>query len=138
MGFIMGTVWFPVKGYFMEQTVLFGERLREERQRLSLNQTAMGELGGVTKKTQMLYESSTRAPDADYLAAIASAGADVLYIITGMRGENTASTPTELAYLRNCRVLPTQEAKQAGLDILVTLRKAYGVELYPTEEGKEK
>jgi len=119
----------PCQGVFMEQTVHFGDRLREERQRFGLNQTAMGELGGVTKKTQMLYESSTRAPDAEYLAAIAAAGADVLYILTGMRGENTASSPMELAYLRNCRALPNQEARQAGLNGLVALRNAYGVQL---------
>lgn len=115
----------------MERTVSFGDRLREERQRLGLSQTAIGELGGVTKKTQMLYESSSRTPDANYLAAIASAGADVLYILTGMRGENIANTPTELAYLRNCRAFPNAEARQAGLNGLVALRKAYGVNELP-------
>lgn len=115
-----------------------GERLREERERLGLSQTAFGELAGVGRKSQFNYEENERSPDADYLSAIASAGADALYILTGMRGENIANTPTELAYLRNCRALPSQEAKQAGLNGLVALRKAYGVELYPTgEEGNE-
>jgi len=59
--------------------------LREERQRLDLNQTQLGETGGVTKKTQMLYEAGDRYPDAAYLAAIAAAGADVRYIVTGER-----------------------------------------------------
>lgn len=69
----------------MEQTVSIGGRLREERQRLDMNQTQFGERGGVTKKTQMLYESGERFPDAAYLAAIAGVGADVCYIVTGAR-----------------------------------------------------
>lgn len=69
----------------MNHTVSIGERLREERLRLDLNQTQIGERGGVTKKTQMLYEAGDRFPDAAYLAAIAAAGADVRYVVTGDR-----------------------------------------------------
>jgi len=65
--------------------VSIGERLREERQRLGLSQPAFGEIAGVTKKTQMLYESGERSPDAAYLSAMAGAGADVRYIVTGER-----------------------------------------------------
>lgn len=63
--------------------VSIGERLRDERQRLKLSQTAFGERGGVTKKTQMLYEGNERFPDAQYLTAVAEAGVDVLYVLTG-------------------------------------------------------
>ena len=35
----------------------------------------------------MLYEAGERSPDAAYLAAIAAAGADVLYILTGERSQ---------------------------------------------------
>lgn len=69
----------------MEQTVSIGMRLREERQRLGMSQPVFGEVGGVTKKTQMLYESGERMPDAEYLAAITLAGVDVLYVLTGDR-----------------------------------------------------
>jgi len=69
----------------MNQSVSFGDRLREERVRLRLNQTKFGELGGVSKKTQMLYESSERSPDATYLSAIADADVDVSYVLTGNR-----------------------------------------------------
>ncbi len=62
-----------------------GERLREERQRLDMNQTELGERGGVQKRAQINYEAGDRFPDASYLAAIATAGADVRYIITGSR-----------------------------------------------------
>lgn len=69
----------------MDQTVSMGDRLREERQRLGLNQTEFGAIGGVTKKTQMLYESGDRHPDAAYLAAVTQAGVDVLFVLMGKR-----------------------------------------------------
>ena len=69
----------------MNQLVSIGDRLREERVRLGLTQPAIGEIGGVTKKTQMLYEGGERAPDANYLSAIAAHGADVRYVLTGAR-----------------------------------------------------
>ena len=65
--------------------VSIGERLREERTRLDMTQPAFGAVAGITKKTQGLYESDARAPDATYLGAIAEAGADVLYVLTGRR-----------------------------------------------------
>jgi transcriptional regulator with XRE-family HTH domain len=52
---------------------------------MGLTQSQMGELSGVTKKTQMLYESGDRAPKADYLGAAAQAGMDVQYVLTGNR-----------------------------------------------------
>ncbi|PRC90988.1 helix-turn-helix domain-containing protein [Solimicrobium silvestre] len=61
----------------------FNVRLRAERKRLGLNQEKFAVLGGVTKDTQLNYESGSRKPDSDYLAAIARAGVDVLYLLTG-------------------------------------------------------
>lgn len=60
-----------------------GERLKDERDRLGLNQTAFGAIGGVLKQAQLKYEKGERFPDASYLAAIAKVGADVQYIVTG-------------------------------------------------------
>lgn len=60
-----------------------GERIKEERERLGMNQTAFGEIGGVKKNAQFLYESNSRSPDAQYLEAIAKVGADINYIVTG-------------------------------------------------------
>lgn len=61
----------------------FNKRLRTERKRLGLNQDKFAVLGGVTKDTQLNYENASRKPDSDYLAAIAAAGVDVLYLLTG-------------------------------------------------------
>jgi len=63
----------------------FGARLREERQRLGLSQTVLGEAGGVLVQAQRLYEQDKRKPDIGYLSAIAASGVDVLYVITGRR-----------------------------------------------------
>ncbi|CAM5787548.1 helix-turn-helix domain-containing protein [Ottowia pentelensis] len=71
-----------------------GGRLREERERLGANQETFGALAGVRKQAQLLYEKGERSPDAAYLAAIAAAGADVLYILTGRRSQ--AVPPQEL------------------------------------------
>ena len=60
-----------------------GFRLRKERERLGLSQRAFGEIGGVEANAQGKYESGDRAPKADYLAAVAAEGVDVLYVITG-------------------------------------------------------
>ncbi|MCI0508631.1 MAG: hypothetical protein L0Y53_00990 [Chromohalobacter sp.] len=50
-----------------------------------MSQTQFGELAKITKKSQMLYESEQRSPKADYLTAIAKAGIDVQYVLTGER-----------------------------------------------------
>lgn len=59
------------------------QQLMNERARLGLTQTQLAEAGGVSKRSQIMYYQG-RSPAADYLAAIASAGADVVYISTGL------------------------------------------------------
>lgn len=60
-----------------------GERLRELREQKHLNQEAFGALGGVSIKTQNRYEMGGRKPGFDYLEALAAAGVDVVYLLTG-------------------------------------------------------
>lgn len=69
----------------------FSDRLRAERERLGFSQTAFGEACGVTKGSQINYETEKRFPDGEYLMKAADLGADVLFIVTGVRGE--ASLP---------------------------------------------
>lgn len=61
-----------------------GQRLKIERGRLGLSQPAMATLAGVTKGALVKWEKDTAAPNALALAAFAAAGADVLYIVTGV------------------------------------------------------
>lgn len=67
-----------------------GARLRQERKRLGYSQREMGSLGGVAANAQGKYESGERVPKADYLAALASQGVDVLYVLTDTRSSGTA------------------------------------------------
>lgn len=67
-------------------------RLREERERLGMNQEQFAEIGGAARKSQMRYESGERSPDAEYLVALARSGVDVHYIITGKRDPNALLT----------------------------------------------
>lgn len=83
-----------------------GDRLREERERLGMSQADFAALAGAHRKSQGNYELSARAPDAIYLAAIATAGVDVLYVLTGQRSNVAAAQPLkpdEAALLDNYR-----------------------------------
>jgi transcriptional regulator with XRE-family HTH domain len=73
----------------------FGSRLKEERQRLKLSQTALATVGGVRKQAQLLYEKGERKPDSAYLVGIAKSGVDVLYLITGRRSPALLSADEE-------------------------------------------
>ncbi len=75
----------------MNHPANIGERLSEERRRGALSQAAFAAIGGVTVKTQVLYEKSERFPDANYLAAIAASSFDVLYILVGTRATDSLS-----------------------------------------------
>ncbi|MFC4519068.1 helix-turn-helix domain-containing protein [Cupriavidus pinatubonensis] len=67
-----------------------GERLRLERQRLNLSQEELGSRGGVRKQAQLNYEKGERAPDTTYLLAVAEAGVDVVFVLTGRKAEGEA------------------------------------------------
>lgn len=62
-----------------------GTRLKQQRKRLGLSQRELGHFGGVAANAQGRYESGERVPKADYLAAVANAGVDVLYVLIGRR-----------------------------------------------------
>lgn len=99
------------------------DRLREERERLGLNQVEFGSIGGVKKLAQINYEKGERHPDSAYLAAIAAAGADVLYILTGQPAGGvkpaptlTAEEETMLGYFRDA----SKEVRRAALGALLS------------------
>ncbi|UAN04814.1 helix-turn-helix domain-containing protein [Achromobacter mucicolens] len=62
-----------------------GVRLREERERLGFSQQAFAEIGGASKRSQVEWEKGAQVPNAEFLAHIATRGADVTYIVTGVR-----------------------------------------------------
>jgi transcriptional regulator with XRE-family HTH domain len=65
----------------------FGTRLAEERKRLGLKQAEFASLVGTDVPKQSLYENDRRELRADYLARLAGAQVDVVYVLTGQRTE---------------------------------------------------
>ena len=76
-----------------------GDRLKEEREKLGVSQSVFGELGGVTKASQINYEKGTRSPDAAYLSGVAEVGVDVGYVLSGKRTITEEKINEELRYL---------------------------------------
>ena len=111
----------------------FFERLREERQRLGISQTAFAELAGVQKRAQINYESGERSPDAAYLAAIAAEGVDVLYLLTGTpaaKAKVAVVTPGQISLDRS-RFTAAMVAVEEGLtETRRTLPPKKKIELY--------
>ncbi|EDX9714465.1 helix-turn-helix transcriptional regulator [Salmonella enterica] len=95
----------------LNQTKIYiGARLREERERVGLSQPEMGEVGGVTKLTQLNYEKGERMPDSAYLSVLhENLGVDVSYILTGQRTPKPegliTENPEEKALLENYRAM---------------------------------
>ena len=96
-----------------------GARLREERERLGLNQEGFGQLGGVRKQAQLLYEKDERKPDSDYLVAVAAAGVDVLFVLTGRRQSDLpagdASEQLLLENFQRCSLAARQNLLQSSV-----------------------
>lgn len=61
----------------------FGARVRHERIRLGHTQAEWSKACGVSKTSQVAYESGTYRPDIAYLSTAASLGADPVYLLTG-------------------------------------------------------
>lgn len=79
-----------------------GSRLRKIRAQTGLSQTKFGERFGVSKATQVNYETDNNAPDANYLAALHAAGHDITYLVTGeLRSD--ALSPGEAALVHMFR-----------------------------------
>lgn len=93
----------------------FFDRLKEERKRIGLNQEDFAALGGVKKGAQFNYENGSRTPDSDYLTAVAAAGVDVLYLLTGQQ-TTSALPPDEVELLTGYRKLDIRgKAKILGI-----------------------
>jgi len=105
----------------MRKSMGFGTRLAEERKRLGLKQAEFASLVGTDVPKQSLYENDRRELRADYLARLADAKVDVVYVLTGQRsqGEWLSDAASELisAYL----ALPP-DLQQALLGFASTLR----------------
>lgn len=89
---LMNELWnllFPFARGFMEINISIGNRLREEREAIGKTQSELAAVAaawgvpGATRQSQAKYEKGLASPSAAYLAAIKSAGVDVLYVLSG-------------------------------------------------------
>lgn len=55
-----------------------------------MNQAELGAAAGVSKGAQLNYESGERSPNVEYLQAVAAAGVDVIYALTGVPANSPA------------------------------------------------
>lgn len=76
----------------------FSERIKEVRKLLNLTQADAGALCGVSRETWGLYERGKLTPGGDVLASFAAAGADVQYILTGIRNKPAEIKETPANY----------------------------------------
>lgn len=79
---------------------MISQRLKEERGRLGLTQPDFAELAGVKKRTLIDWEKGVSSPTAVQLSALYAAGADVQYILTGIRTNALAEQNPGYAALR--------------------------------------
>lgn len=77
-----------------------GARLKEERQRLGLSQQRMAGVAGVSKNTAINWEKGDTSPTASALLALADAGADAVYILTGKHSNATTVDLNNAAKLK--------------------------------------
>lgn len=96
----------------MNKKMSIGERLKEERERLSYNQADFAAVGGASRGSQVAWEKGGAYPNAEFLAAIAAIGADVQYIITGER-HPSAPPPAPIDWPTMERILAMLEAAAA-------------------------
>jgi transcriptional regulator with XRE-family HTH domain len=102
----------------------FGKRLAEERRRLGLKQAEFATLVGTNVPKQSLYENDKRELRAAYLARLPAAGVDVVYVITGRRGEDGGLEQGASNLLTAYLALPA-ELQPAMQDLARTLHEQF-------------
>jgi transcriptional regulator with XRE-family HTH domain len=90
----------------------FGARLAEERKRLGLKQAEFAALVGTDVPKQSLYENDRRELRADYLARLADAEIDIVYVLTGARMPG-AALGAQASDLLTCYLRLPEELQQA-------------------------
>lgn len=127
---------------FRENFVTISKRLLEERKRLKMSQTEFAQCAGTTKKSQIEYEKERLPAFAAYLAAIAAAGVDVQYVLTGQRSAEPVLTHEEKNLLDAWQNAPQAvraaalAALQAGADAKKPARQIVGGDVHTEPGGK--
>ena len=113
----------------------FGSRLAEERKRLRLKQAQFASLVGTDVPKQSLYENDRRELRADYLARLADAGVDVIYILTGQRSDSVRLNEQATRLLSASLCLP-EETQRIVSDLLEAMG-SYKAEVPPSPHRRD-
>ena len=90
-------------------------RLKEERNRLGFNQEDFAVMAGVTRRPYADWEAGKTSPTAAHLMALAAAGADVGYILTGQRqGQGIGESAVHQAVLDAVDLLSLEKKVDAN------------------------
>jgi len=68
----------------------YGDRIRSERRRLKMTQTAFSKAVAISQATQVGYESGAHLPNIQYLSRSASLGVDIIFVILGKPARRAA------------------------------------------------
>ena len=102
-----------------------GERLTEARQRLGVSQVELADTCGITRTMLSRYERAAAEPGSGSLIALANAGVDVLYVLTGRReGQSEATLNADEHDLLDAWRSGTQEVR-AALQAVAKLASSY-------------
>ena len=101
----------------MEFVNYFPLRLKEERLRLGLSQDEAAVLCGVSREMWGKYERGTGDPASSKLIAFGNAGADIVFIFTGIRAISTLDD-NERLLLNYYRAAP-DALKNAAMGVLL-------------------
>lgn len=99
-----------------------GSRIKEERQRLGLNQTNLGALVGVKKDTVLIWEKGDTFPNILQAKKLAEYGLDLDYVLQGGKPEITASLSINKRLKEERSKLMSQ---QQAADIVSVSRKTF-------------
>ena len=111
-----------------------GERLKAERQRLSLTQEELADKVGISRSTAFNYENGSRVPDALVLQRMSQlAGVDATFVVLGQRA-HLSQLPTESQQLLDRYALVPQRMKDVIDSVALLAAMAFsGREHYATE-----
>lgn len=100
------------------ERILIGKRLQEERTRLGISQTTLGDGIGAVRRTISKWEIGESTPPAAVLARMALLGVDVLYVVTGTTLDGAQSTldKEETELVAHWRWSP-QERRRVIMDV---------------------
>lgn len=90
-----------LQGVGVNLNSLIGDRIKEERQRLGLKQTEIAEKAGISREMWGKYERGIAIPGGEVLFSFAAAGADIQYLMTGLRPHTPDLSPRTAALVDN-------------------------------------